>query len=523
MKKQNIHLSTFKLISQKAKEAKLTQIKPQREVKSNNTPSHRSVSSSHHTSYTVTDSNKKLICPDLKENLRNKMNKEKPKLRRETSVGPAFRFRTRNEIKKEDLNNTIVQTKLENKVVETRERINTHRLSNPYDFNRFRRNREKSKGEVIRNMTFNTSNSQLYVIKQESDDKLNGSIIKSVKYINQNINISKNVSHKMLINKKKLDDNTREEKPINKSTFQHNPKVSIDLNNTVPINSPYKEKNIVSATIDSSIVLKSQDDSLMLQEGELPSDRNKPNGLDIDIQDLILIEERLNHILNKLYYESPVCYDCIDWWALSTLSKVYIQIKRYINDIQLVVKIQDWANFELIAIAVIFQCSYNRGLFISILPTLKKVMFLVHQTFLAICDYIILSVNDTDNIMVPALVKIVKKKYQKERELLPTISNNLNALNKHIMSLLQCFYKLNINSIFLQNIKNLKILSYDLITSIFKKDISYLLNLYPSSKYSLDDKNLLEKFPFIKSKPRMKYTLFLDLDETLIYFAEVIK
>lgn len=543
MRKQNIHLSTFKLISQRAKEAKMNQNPSTNEVKSRNTPSHRSVSSSHQTSYTVTDSNKKLMyCRDLKTNLNN-TNLNKP--RRETSVGPAYRHRIRNENKVEDLNKTYVQTNLENRNVETRERINTHKLSNPYELNRLRRNREKSKGDNLKSMTFNTSNSQLFVVKKEPEERVNGSFIKNIKYINQHVNLPKNISQKVMI-KKKSEDVIKEEKPIIEPQIIKEPEAvkeattttvkdhKLDVKSTLhrshrsiskllpqPINSPSLCITLPNENTDrDSFICNSYYDSVLMEEVS-PNYGVRNNNKDIDIQDLILVEERLNHILNRLYFETPVCYDCIDWWALTTLSKVYIQIKKYLNDIQLVVRIQDWANLELIAMAVIFQCSYNRSLFISIISSLKKVIFIIHQTFLAICDYILISLKENTLGMIPLLAMAVKKKYQKEKDLLPALNQNFSTMNKYIVSILQSYGKFKLKSEFVDNIKTLKIMSHDRIAEAFKRDISYLLSIYPSSKYSLDLGNPLESTPFIRSKSLFKYSLILDLDETLIYFAEV--
>lgn len=205
--------------------------------------------------------------------------------------------------------------------------------------------------------------------------------------------------------------------------------------------------------------------------------------------------------------------------------KVYDKIISFIENKYSQQIIYEWAILEIMALVLIYESSSLRDLFYPTLSTTKKMAFLVHQTFLAICSLIISNVDKSQytNPWICTLNSLIASKYQLDYDFAMVISGNKKFLIGHIYSLISLFPRTSQASAFHEYLKDLSKVNLPIVHSVFKNKIISYSN---SDSSVIFCKNKFQcgpqvKPPFIKSDTKYRFTLVLDLDETLIHFKVV--
>ena len=399
----------------------------------------------------------------------------------------------------------------------------------------------------------NTFNINLNFISQTKDT-----------FPNQRISSNNKVSKFKIINKNLSPPITRE------NQHQFNSRNSSNINHikSIKLKNFFKNKNIINNKIEKSIRLtrkKSSKKNLRnntfnnieqplktapynIQEEE-PINEIIDNKKDIiQLEDLLILEGKFCHLLDCLHYENPLPKMCVEWWNFYTYSSYFgkfpklfskITKRKYtISDYQIA---HDSIIFELLSIIITYQILIESKINKSLIDNLMDLINEIHQNFLIECDFILSKVSNQSmsNLWIKKLKNIILSKknwtvnndhlillqqrniiiHEKIQFLINTCSNIFpNSENIDIESL--DYFNNNIQKLRLTELNkyfNMQIIKQN---SKLNKVFTYTMN--NNNNYQRKNnpkKNQALLIPYLPKKINdQKYTLVLDLDETLISF-----
>jgi hypothetical protein len=301
--------------------------------------------------------------------------------------------------------------------------------------------------------------------------------------------------------------------------------------------------------------------TLVTEENSNNPSTNK--SLMVNLEDLMILEEKLMFILENLRFGKANSRNCLEWWSFYNYSNIGGKLETYFSDENGQKIARESCLLELISIITCYEIFSDNKNVSSAINILKNVIYLVHQNFLIICDYLITKfikefslsniwVNKLENLILSKLNKRLKK-----GENISVIKQN----NENIHIGLKNIFRMNSSSIKINNIstaggnnisnrnqissKNIAkngpsnlvtiIYSYKNINRINYKQLNehFKEKLIKNSKKNLCKIHLdivvegNENFPTIpvpylnKMNRDNEFTLVLDLDETMIHFQMV--
>ena len=309
-------------------------------------------------------------------------------------------------------------------------------------------------------------------------------------------------------------------------------------NNNIPykIESYFNKKNsilekIEKANTNNNILYNSTFIKMKISNNVNNNIQNKIENIIIELEDLIVLEEKLFYILTSLKNKKPQYKYCIEWWNFylytSFGGKFELFFKKNENKMNFDIA-HEATNLELFSIILIYNVLRNFNLNQCNLFLLENLINEVHQNFLIVCDYILFMIKEyfpKDNFWFCKIKEIISSK----------LSNIIN-LNEHIILLKKgnCTINLLIETILNQfeNEKQEKIINSNLnfyFNKISKININNL-NIF-FKKIINEDSNFKEgildfnrennsnlKNPYLNKKlfNDKKFTLILELDDILI-------
>jgi len=402
-------------------------------------------------------------------------------------------------------------------------------------------NEEERKTEInnIKTISLNENNTN-----HTSSENL--PIIKKI-IINDNNN--KNESNKMSDNRSNINNNINKENINNKINNSRNENRKIknyisDSNLKVVINKKIyeKKKEYDNSSFDSS-------------------QSTTTNSNDIELEILYILDKKMKIILNKINnYQSceNECYNYIQYYFNNDL---YNKIIRFFTNKSTQNSISYYIKMELICIFLCYDISFN-SYFNQTAILLKTILNIIHTNYLILIYYLInIIINNSNNyntnslknliILLESEPSIIQIKNQKLNEvgILNILKNNLkNIINYYKMIINNIYGKYNnindenikfpkcnknlefvklksnkykliniISSFFFDAYKNIS--NYDFIELqkffilFLKENHNKLINNNNNS-----NSNIIYYLPKIKNC--YKYSLVLDLDETLICFQK---
>ena len=268
---------------------------------------------------------------------------------------------------------------------------------------------------------------------------------------------------------------------------------------------------------------------------------NKKNS-SINIEDLLVLEEKLSEIINALSITKDMqneCFDYLNYYyncsLIGSLEKLFTNMLDS-NNVKITIK------YILLSILICYDCSFDINILNKVYSILKDLLKLNHKNLILIYEQILskISIDNKENIWVQKLLNLINSSKNNDFDYNFNF-NEYNAINEYPMSLIE---KINFNTgIIIQNVrvllKNYKTPKVEYLTILFKKinDKSYeeindfyQQNISRIENYSgsiLDsillkqNKNITfnpEPSPYIHTINHKKYTLILDLGETLVHF-----
>ena len=250
------------------------------------------------------------------------------------------------------------------------------------------------------------------------------------------------------------------------------------------------------------------------------------------IEDLIVIEEKLNTIIECLKYNKEINKHCFDLWNYYFNCSVFKKIEKIFDkeiDIN-IVKLS--INYELISLIICYEYSLDQDTYIETNIKLLEIMELNYNNLMRLFKQIITNIDEdnNENIWVKKLLNIFENYSKKEDffiyndDILLTIEkikHNNGNINIKIQKLLN-YYQTENNTLLINYFLQLKTKTYEDLTIFLQKNILKIENEEGSLIASLYLRNnsIFSPIPppYLKTKSIKKYTLVLDLDETLVNF-----
>ena len=260
---------------------------------------------------------------------------------------------------------------------------------------------------------------------------------------------------------------------------------------------------------------------------------NKENSILFNLEDLMVLEERLNDVNYALETNKNIEKQCFIFWNYYYNCSLYQILEKIFpneedsNVVRLSIK------YELISIIICYEFSYNIDLSDEdICLSLLELIYLNHNNLMIICEYILTKIapENKDNIWALKLQYIVNnskisqiKEIQNNYLLSPInkIKNYTNQLIKKIKIILRD-YDSEFSNVLNNFLTKIESKSYEEINDFFRFNILRENNFEGSivaSSY-LKKKKYYKPIsaPYIREPSMKPFTLILDLDETIISF-----
>ena len=334
----------------------------------------------------------------------------------------------------------------------------------------------------------------------------------------------------------------------NNTTSITNPNINYrNISNTY---SSYTEGNVIE---ERGLLKQSSSQSNILNEEKLnnskilntsssTSDINQNNNFKnstvIQLEDLIVLEEKLFHISENFSNINSLSKLCIEWWNFYTYTtfggKFEIFFPKTISIPHQIA--HETSVLELLSIIIVYEIIKDNKMGQTTLNSLINLIREVHQNYLITCDYVLSTINADalyGNIWIYKLQNIIKSKSNHiilKNEHINQLKKGNNSISNIIKTVLKTYsYHYNsgkINSSTLNYyFKNVSRIRINTLNEYFRKKINQDCVKTGASFVTFatnNENNNLDSItvPYLSKRINKgkKFTLVLDLDETLISF-----
>jgi hypothetical protein len=385
-----------------------------------------------------------------------------------------------------------------------------------------------SKNEVVYNSinSYNANNNSIKNNQSSSQSSFQGNNMthnKSSSFINNPINNSTTPSNlrKDLYNKVPILNHNQN--PVSIKSLSSNNNSLNNLAQFNPMNNGYNEQ----------LGYKNLSNTNFYQNNYYPTSNSSTF---INLEDLMLLEEKLSEILYNLNFSRQMSNECFEWWNFYFNCSLCGNFEFYFKEESHKNVIRDYTHLEMLSIIISYDVSHDKTLLDKISSILKSIVNLLHQNFLIICDYIISKVayESQSNMWVGKLRNLVETKMTIYKNTAETShhrpsSNYMSEIksnNAYVYDYLRIILKnYNTNSPILETLisyfKNISKINIDMLNDFYRSKVLRVMNKNASVLASV----LINKdewgqvaVPYLKKESFKEYTLVLDLDETLIHF-----
>ena len=319
------------------------------------------------------------------------------------------------------------------------------------------------------------------------------------------------------------------------------------------INNRYNKnifKTLNNSFLDDNLNMKTNNNDLISNDKINNEGANCKEILNfINLEDLIILDNRLDDIKKSLLIKKQPINESFEYLNYFYNSSIYQNIDDILKIIINSNYIKVSLNCKLISLIICYDCSRENNIFEQTHLLLKEIVELNYKSTILIYEYIlenIISKNDVTNendfwkLKLENIIKIFKDSEYKseinkflhfdekkiETSFIEKIKTNSNYIINNINIILTNIKSKNneyIQSLF----KALNTISFKDIFHIFFTYIIYFKNIQGSILLqNIFLSNLLQGnsfnnnmiLPYIKTKNIKKYSLVLDLEETLLHF-----
>ena len=260
----------------------------------------------------------------------------------------------------------------------------------------------------------------------------------------------------------------------------------------------------------------------------------KPTSLIMNFEDLIFVENKMKHIINLLNQEQNISNECNDYINFCNNCLLFnIFYKIFQNSSIIILNI----NYSLMSLIVCYYLSFETEQVKKLyLLLLLEMLEIIYRNLILIFEYLIKRITDksgnNNNIWVlEILSRINKFKENEENELIydncvglsidEKIKFNTNCLKQKIHYILNKYCKEKESRFLIEFFNNIdNVLYKDILDFFNSKILRYTMaEMLSNSKFFENNisQNLNLKVPYLTKQNEKKFSLVLDLDETLIY------
>ena len=355
-------------------------------------------------------------------------------------------------------------------------------------------------------------------------------IINSNKIKNSNTYVKKNPQNpvNISINNQNIDKINNHNSPL----YSNN----IDENNIIYFNKKsrnqgiYKERNTINTYNKSNFNRKKYEDIYNNSHTKNIFQNNRFS-FSNKLGDLIILEEKLCDAILGLKKNKRAENQCLDFLNFYYNFSMYKQLEKlFDNEVdEEIVRLS--LNYELISIILCYKFSKENEIIDT--SSFLEILQLCHRNLINIYEQVLKEINKSNNnlknIWVQKLGQIVDFSKQSSEQLFPSenyitslvgkINFNTNSLIKKLKNILYNNKYQNKN-IIINFIKSLNQRTFEEIYIFFKEYIYLIDNpegsILPEVYKLINQDKQYQNYPFIKLPNKKRYTLILDLNETLI-------
>ena len=365
--------------------------------------------------------------------------------------------------------------------------------------------------------TNNTNNDDNAIDKEitRSMSQMNLLPIPKSEYSHANTILNNKNNRNIIFNKRRISLNNNNYTNINNNINNKHMKTYIGNNNNI-----YNNKNIINNNFSEK---KSELNNI--------KNKSKDSNVILNVEEILMIEEKLSSLINCLNNNNPCAeesFECINFYYTTKFSKnidIYFTKEKNANIIKKAL------NIKIFSYIICYDISLNEDIFSKYILILKQIFSDVHEILILIskffCNKII---SNHSNIWVKKLHNLTYK-YDPKVKSENLIFNEINFIsNKLIQKLYPNLLQKYIKPILYDIFNKIETLTQIELQRIYKENIFVNMNIngsiIGSSAYFQKNQNYLnysnnnniKNNLILNTKPTKKYTLVLDLDETLIHF-----
>ena len=355
-------------------------------------------------------------------------------------------------------------------------------------------------------------------------------IINSNKIKNSNTYVKKSPQNpvNISINNQNIDKINNHNSPL----YSNN----IDENNIIYFNKKsrnqgiYKERNTINTYNKSNFNRKKYEDIYNNSHTKNIFQNNRFS-FSNKLGDLIILEEKLCDAILGLKKNKRAENQCLDFLNFYYNFSMYKQLEKlFDNEVdEEIVRLS--LNYELISIILCYKFSKENEIIDT--SSFLEILQLCHRNLINIYEQVLKEINKSNNnlknIWVQKLGQIVDFSKQSSEQLFPSenyitslvgkINFNTNSLIKKLKNILYNNKYQNKN-IIINFIKSLNQRTFEEIYIFFKEYIYLIDNpegsILPEVYKLINQDKQYQNYPYIKLPNKKRYTLILDLNETLI-------
>ena len=253
---------------------------------------------------------------------------------------------------------------------------------------------------------------------------------------------------------------------------------------------------------------------------------NEEKNIIFNIEEILMMEEKLSSLINCLRDCNPCseeCFECLNFYFTTKLSK---NLNTYFKNKNYLILIKRAINLKLFSFILCYDISLNENLFHQYIVSLDELFGYIHNILILLSKYFCNKIIESnDNIWVKKLQNLIDN-YDPEKKPSNIIFEEIDNLCFKLTDNLFPFILQKYNHEKVIEIYNeLNTLTQTDLYRLFRDNIFINMNIngsiIASSSYFEKNKNNFNytpQIPYLVNASNKKYTLVLDLDETLIHF-----
>ena len=359
--------------------------------------------------------------------------------------------------------------------------------------------------------------------------------------VNQKEN--KKINKTRVLIKKKISHNKNKSqfrsKNLNKMNIMYNNYCSNNVSNKKEVNNNNaKNYNYIKKKIPNKSLDKKDKQNKNMQNKIMKISKDKISFNIQYVEELLILDDKFNLIITKIdsAESKSISNECFDFLNYFYNSIIYLNFEQIMNDSENYEVINQFIKYVLLSIILCYDLSLDSDT-INMHLKLSEILEINYKSFIIILEMVydkidIENKDNNDNFWINNLSILINNwKYLNETE--------INILNKKNISKIE---SININIKLVNSKIEYIIVNYSkslnkCLYSLFKKindksieDINYFYREYilrednlgcsilASSYLKVFQNFTPEKVPYIRDMNKKKFTLVLDLEETLVHF-----